>query len=218
MKQIKIIIADDHQLFRDGIKSLLSSEKEIDIIGEVSGGKELLEKLEKTKPDIVITDISMPDINGIEVTKIINQKYSEIKVLILSMYVNEEFIIEGIKAGAKGYLPKDTNHEELLKAINEIYKGNEYYSKQVSEIGFKSLINKTKQKEKTKNQTETLTEREIEIIKLVAEGYLSKEISDKLNISVRTVDNHKSNIMHKLNLKSSIDIVKYAIKNEIIKL
>ncbi len=218
MKRINIILADDHQLFRDGIKSLLSKEENIKVIGEVCSGEELLDLLKIKKPDIVISDISMPKKNGIEVTKILAEKYPLIKVLILSMYINKEYIIDALDAGAKGYLPKDTNREELLEAINKIALGEEYYSKDVAHIALRTYIEKSKQKSKANSPQNILTQREIEIIKLVAEGYMNKEISDKLNISTRTVDNHKSHILQKLNLKSSIDIVKYAIKNELIKL
>ena len=218
MKKINIILADDHQLFRDGIKSLLSKEEDIEIIAEVSCGDELLEILNTKKPNIVISDISMPNKNGIEITKILTEKYPSVKVLILSMYINKEYIIDALDAGAKGYLPKDTNREELLEAIKRIALGKEYYSKDVAHIALKTYIEKSKQKSESNSMQNILTQREIEIIKLVAEGYMNKEISDILNISTRTVDNHKSHILQKLNLKSSIDIVKYAIKNELIKL
>lgn len=219
MKNYKIILVDDHQLFRDGIKSLLLSEAHIDIVGEFCSGNELLRFLDAGKiVDIVISDISMPDMNGLDLTKILTEKYPLIKVIILSMHINEEYIFEAIQNGARGYLPKDTNREELLEAILQITNGEEYYSKEVSQIALKSFISKSKQKTKEEIITETLTERELEIVKLVAEGYMNKEISAKLNISIRTVDNHKARIMQKLNLKSSIDIVKYAIKNEIISL
>lgn len=218
MEKIKIILADDHRLFREGIKSLLSSAENIEIVGEVSTGKDLICLLENLKADIIFTDISMPDLSGIEATKIISEKYPLINIIILSMYINEEYIIDAIKAGAKGYLHKDTSREELLTAISHVMNGEEYYNKDISDIVFKSYVNKTKIKSRIVNTKTKLTEREFEIIKLVAEGYMNKEISDKLNISIRTVDTHKSNIFQKLKLKSSIDIVKYAIKNGIVKI
>jgi DNA-binding NarL/FixJ family response regulator len=219
MKKIKIILADDHQLFRDGIKSLLNLENFIDIIDEVSDGEELLKILNHHIPDIIICDISMPKKNGIEITKILKKKYPQIKILILSMYINKEFIIDAIEAGAQGYLPKDTSRDELLKAIKTIYDGQDYFNKDVAQIALNNFIKKSNiHTENHTNSEKKLTPREIEIVKLVAEGLLNKEIADKLNISPRTVDNHKAHILQKLNLKSSIDIVKYAIKNELIKL
>lgn len=219
MSNIKIILADDHQLFRDGIKSLLSTEKNLEILAEVSSGKELLDFLKKNDvPDIVISDISMPDMNGIELTRNLTENYHQIRVLLLSMHINQEYILDGIEAGAKGYLQKDVSRHVLMESISEIYKGEEYFSEEVSKIALRGLINKSKKDKQVKKSVECLTDREIEIVKLVAEGLMNKEISAKLNLSTRTIDNHKSNILQKLNLKSSIDIVKFAIKNKIIEL
>lgn len=218
MEKIKTVLADDHQLFRDGLNSLLLSENNIDIIAQFSSGKELLNTIDKLNIDIVISDISMPDITGLKLTKKLTEHYPHIKVLILSMHINEEFIIDAIESGAKGYLQKDTNRIELIEAINKIYNGEDYFSKEVSQIALKGYIKKSKEDKDKNNPKNIITERELEIIKLVAEGLMNKEISAKLEISTRTVDNHKANILQKLNLKSSIDIVKYAIKNEIIKL
>lgn len=215
---IKVILSDDHKLFRDGIKSLLKSENDIQVIAEVSQSEELLAILPDLMPDIVITDISMPGINGIELTKLLTEKYPAVHVLILSMHLDESYILDGVKYGARGYLPKDTNPQELIRAIRMIHSGGTYFSQEITSIALNSYVEKNRQKEKIAELQEHLTEREIEIIRLVAEGMMNKEISDKLRISIRTVDNHKANIMRKLNLKSSIDIVKYAIKHDIIKL
>jgi len=216
--KIKILLADDHLLFRDGIKSLLNDVDNIEIIEEVANGKELLEKLKTSSPDIVIADISMPSMSGIEATRIITEEYPDIKVLILSMHNDEEFILNSIKSGAKGYLPKDTGRDELLKAIYSISNEEEYYNKDISDTILKGIIKKTKSESKLLNKIPNLTNREIEIIKLVAEGFINKEIADKLYISIRTVDSHKNNIMQKLKLKSTVDLVKYAIKNNLIEL
>ena len=213
MEKIKIILVDDHQMFRDGVKSVLSDEENIDIVGEVGNGKDLFKLLESTRPDLIITDISMPDISGIEVAKSISENYSDIKILILSMHSNEEFITKALSVGANGYLPKDTAMAELLEAIHTIYKGENYFNKEISDTILKSLRNKSQ-----KNEGKSLTNREKEIIELVVEGLTNKEIADKLFISIRTVDSHKNNIMQKLNLKSSIELVKYAIKNNLAKL
>ncbi len=218
MKKIKIILADDHQLFRDGIKSLLSYENYIEIIGEVANGNDLLKFLEKKTPNIIICDISMPEKNGIEVSKIISEKYPQVNVLILSMYINKEYIIDAIEAGVKGYLPKDTSREELLEAIKKISDGKDYFVKEIAQIALRNYIEKSNEKRNLNLPKDILTDRELEVVRLVAEGFMNKEIADKLNISIRTVDNHKAHILQKLNLKSSIDIVKYAIKNELIKL
>lgn len=213
---IKVILSDDHKLFRDGIKSLLKSERDIQVIAEVSDGNEVMKVIESITPDIVITDISMPGMNGIDLTKTISEKYPAIHVLIISMHLNESYILESVKSGARGYLPKDSNPQELIKALRVIHGGGTYFNQEITSIAMSGFAEKSKQHDKQKQLLEHLTEREIEIIRLVAEGMMNKEISDYLSISIRTVDNHKSNILRKLNLKTSIDIVKYAIKHDII--
>jgi len=216
MEKIKIILTDDHQLFRDGIKSLLENTEHIEIIGEASNGKELLELLKHTVPDIIILDITLPDISGIEITRQVVSDYPGLNVLILSMHNENEFVVNALKAGARGYLPKDISKHELLEAISSIYKGNEYFSKTISDAFLKKFVQRTRMGLQGENPI--LTPRETEIVKLVAEGLKNQQIADKLFISVRTVDAHKNNIMKKLNLKSNIDIVKFAIKYELIKL
>jgi DNA-binding NarL/FixJ family response regulator len=213
--KIKIILTDDHRIFRDGIKSLLSENEDIQIIGEASDGIELMEMLKVMVPDIVIMDITMPKISGIEIAKQISSLYPELGILILSMHTNEEFVINSIKAGAQGYLPKDTSKEELLKAIHAIYEGGEYYSKNVSDNFLKSYIRRFKVEQSLKENDE-LTKREIEILQMAAGGKCNKEIADQLCISVKTVDAHKNHIMQKLKLKNTAEMVIYAIKNKII--
>ena len=219
MKKLKIILVDDHHLVRDGIKSLLSHTADIEIVGEASDGTELFEKLPSLKPDIVIMDISLPGKSGIEITRQICQEYPEIRVLMLSMYNSEDFIFNSIKAGAKGYLPKNTTRNELLEAIYAIESGEEYFSESISKIMVKSYVKRATDEEKTPVKPgEILTSRELEILKLYAEGFINKEIGDKLDISIRTVETHKNHIMRKLELKSTVEMVKFAIKNKIVDL
>jgi len=213
MEKIKVILVDDHQMFRDGVKSVLSDEENIEIIGEVGHAKALYKLLESKTPDLLITDISMPDISGIDITKYVSENFPEINILILSMHSNEEFITKALNAGANGYLPKDTSMNELLQAINIIAKGENYFNKGISDTILKSMVNKSKV-----SKNDTLTSRELEIVHQVVEGLSNKEIAEKLIISVRTVDSHKNNILHKLGLKSSVEMVKYAIKNNLVKL
>lgn len=219
MPNIKIMLVDDHQIVRDGIKALLESLDNVQVIGEASNANELLEKLSISKPDIIVTDISMPDISGIELTKIINEKeeFSGIKVLILSMFTNEDFIFNAIKAGARGYLPKNTTRRELFEAVNTIYNGDEYFSESISNIILKSYVKKA-QNEDLADKKESLSVRETEILKLFAQGLSNQEIADKLFISIRTVESHKNHIMQKLELKSTVDLIKFAIKNKIVEI
>jgi DNA-binding NarL/FixJ family response regulator len=219
MKKIKIILVDDHQLVRDGIKSLLGGTTDIEIIGEASDGKELFRQLSTLKPDLLIMDISLPDISGIEITKKICADWPGIKVLMLSMYNSEDFILNSIKAGAKGYLPKNTSRNELLEAIYAIQSGEDFFSESVSKTMLKSYIRQATSDEVPPDKSnELLTSREIEVLKLYVEGLINKEISDKLDISIRTVETHKNHIMRKLGLKSTVEMVKFAIRNKIVEI
>jgi len=219
MPTIRIFLVDDHQLVRDGIKSLLMSSNEIKILGEASTGKECFARVAIEPPDILILDISLPDTNGIEITKRITAEYPQTKVLILSMYTDEDFIFNAVKAGARGYLPKNTSREELLSAIHAIYEGEEFFADSISRIMLKSYVRKAKEEDMaSQGGPIPLTTREIEILKLFAEGYINKEISDKLDISIRTVETHKNHIMKKLELKSTVELIKYVIKNKIVEI
>ena len=213
---IHIILTEDHQILRDGVKSLIASEN-IKITGEASTGAELWKLLEGEKPDIILMDISLPDTSGIELTRLISERFPEIKVLILSMYTDESFINQAIKSGAKGYLHKNTTREEMLVAIDTVYSGNDFYSDNISKIILKSYIEKAKlNAEDVLNPHEILSKREIEILTMFAEGFINKEIADKLFISIRTVESHKNHIMQKLNLKTQVELVKYAIRHNLI--
>ncbi|MEI7725392.1 MAG: response regulator transcription factor [Bacteroidota bacterium] len=219
MSKIRIFLVDDHQLVRDGIKALLISAEDLTILGEASSGRECFEKIAMEPPDILILDISLPDTNGIEITKRISTEYPDTRVLILSMYTNEDFIFNSVKAGARGYLPKNTSREELLSAIHAIYEGEEFFSDSISRIMLKSYVRKAKEDDLvSQGGPIPLTTREIEILKLFAEGFINKEISDQLDISIRTVETHKNHIMKKLELKSTVELIKYAIRNKIVEI
>lgn len=216
MPPIRIILTEDHQILRDGVKALIASEN-IEITGEASSGAELWKLLERNQPDIILMDISLPDASGIELTRLISVKYPQIKVLILSMHTDESFINQAIKSGAKGYLHKNTTREEMLVAIDTVFSGNDFYSDNISKIILKSYIEKAKSiVEEVLNPYEVLSKREIEILKMFAEGFINKEIADRLFISIRTVESHKNHIMQKLNLKTQVELVKYAIKHNLI--
>ncbi|MCX6277770.1 MAG: response regulator transcription factor [Bacteroidetes bacterium] len=219
MTAIRIFLVDDHQLVRDGIKALLMSSKDVLILGEASTGKECFEKIALEQPDILILDISLPDTTGIEITRKVSELYPAIRILILSMYTNEDFIFNSVKAGARGYLPKNTSREELLDAIHTIYGGDEFFADSISRIMLKSYVRKAKEDDlSSQGGTVPLTTREIEILKLFAEGFINKEISDRLDISIRTVETHKNHIMKKLEMKSTVELIKYAIRNKIVEI
>lgn len=215
MSKIKLILVDDHHIVRNGFKSLLSNAEDITIIGEAAGQQELIKLLGKVVPDIVILDISMPEASGIEVTSYLTKNYPDVKVLILSMYTSEDFIRKAIKAGAKGYLPKNTTKKEFLEAIYAVFNGSEYFSKSISEIIMKTYVQQIKTGEEHGKKESILSAREIEVLRLFVSGMSNQEIADKLFISIRTVESHKNHIMQKLELKSTVEMVKYALKHNI---
>jgi DNA-binding NarL/FixJ family response regulator len=217
MKKISVLLVDDHKIVRDGIKALISDDNSIEIIGEASSGEEFWNILATKIPTVILMDINLTDTTGIELTQKAIEKYPNLNILILSMHMSDEFITNSIEAGAKGYLPKTTSQAELLEAIHKVSTGSEYYNTEVSEVLLKSFIRKTKNASKEKDEPQVqLTKRELEIIVLFAEGLSNKEIADKLFISIRTVESHKNNIMQKLELKSTVELVKYAIRHKMI--
>ncbi len=219
MSKIKIILVDDHQIVRDGIKSLLSDSFGIEIIGEAKDAYSFFSILKTKIPDVVLLDISLPTMSGIEVSKIISAEFPQIKILMLSMYTSEDFIFNALKAGIHGYLPKNTTRNELCLAINEVYNGKEYFSKSISDTILKSYVKSAKYGNNISNdKLSNLTNREREILRHVVEGMNNPNIAERLCISIRTVETHKTSIMRKLDLNSTVDLVKFAIKNKIIEI
>lgn len=216
-KRWKVFLVDDHQIVRDGIRSIIEDQPDIYIIGEASSGEEMMQKLDAALPDIILLDISLPNKNGLEYISDIKARHWYIRILILSMYVNNDYIFNAIRAGAHGYLPKDTSKEELLAAIRLICEGGEYFGKKIQHAIIQSFLSMARQQENSQDKPQ-LTVRELEILKLFAEGYSNKEIADKLFISVRTVESHKNHIMQKFGFKNTVEMLKYAIKNKIVEL
>jgi two-component system response regulator NreC len=217
MKKIKIILVDDHKIVREGLKILLMNLNEIEIIGEVANGSELFDVLKKLKPDILLMDISLPKMSGILITEKLSREYPDIKVIMLTANDTDEMVFDSFKAGAMGYLPKDIEHEELVDAIITVSEGNEYLAQSISSGVLKNYFKRARAgSHKQLKSEKELTKREIEVIELFCEGLSYKEIADRLNISVRTIESHKKSILEKLELNSIVDIVKYAIKHGII--
>jgi len=213
----KVFLVDDHQIVRDGIRSLIEDAKDIFITGEAGDGEEMLPMLESAQPDIILLDISLPGLNGIELIPIIREKYPQMKILILSMYNADDYIFNAVRAGANGYLPKNSSKTELLDAIRKICDGHDYFGEEVHKVIVNSYISMAKD-DKSPEKKQQLSLRELEILKLFAEGWSNKQIADHLFISVRTVESHKNHIMQKFGFKSTVEMVKYAIKNKIINL
>ncbi len=216
INKINIFLADDHTMFRDGLKFILTINTDYVIVGEAANGKEAIDKIEQLHPDLVILDISMPEMTGIEVARQVRKYYPEIKIIILSRHDSEEYVNQVVKYGVHGYILKENASNDLHKAITEVMKGNLFLS---STIMTKIIIDYSKDKHEKAPETElnkslfaTLSNREIEIIKLIAEGKSSKEIASLKRITNATVKVHRANIMGKLNVHKSTDLVKYAIK------
>lgn len=217
MNDLKILIADDHPFFRDGIHQLLSGQSGIGEIGEAANGKEVLQHLSKKKYDLIIMDIKMPQMSGIEATREVQKKYPGIKVLAISMFDEQPYIVKMLKAGAKGYLLKNSTKDELLKAIAQVMRGETYFSNEVSEIMFSHIASgKSFENGDDDYSAVTLTKREIEIIKMIAEEMTNVEIGEQLKISPRTVDTHRRNLFQKLKVKNTAGLVKYALRHKLL--
>ena len=210
MNPYRIILADDHAMFRQGIKNILEGAEEMEVVGEADDGLKLLELLKKVTPDMVILDISMPNLRGLEATREIKIISPDVKVLILTMHKDKEYVYYAIAAGAEGYLLKEDADTELFAAIEKIRQGGHYISPLLSGELTHELI-QTSRNGKLTPQYDPLTIREREVLKLIAEGISNKEIAGLLYISIRTVEHHRANIMQKLNIKQTANLVKYAI-------
>ena len=213
---IKLAIADDHELFRAGLINLLSESKEVEIIAQAGNGAEAIEVARKYNPDIFIMDISMPVKNGIEATAIISAEAPNVKVIAISMHSEKSFIKGMLEAGARGFLLKSCNYYQVLEAIHTIMAGKKYLDGDVTDALINNYVGQSDSEED--EYLEVLSKREMEILKLYAEGKSSHEISEMLFISVKTVGTHKQNVLDKLSLSSTTDMVKYALKKGIITL
>ena len=214
-KAVKIVLADDHNIVRNGIRSLLENEPGIKVIGESEDGEAAFKLVKQLKPDILISDINMPKLNGIELTEKIITAGIPTHILILSMYNDEAYILRSVEAGVMGYLPKDAEYGEILKAIKSLAIGEMYYNADVTRIITNSLVRSNHIRRELDKLGE-LTKREKQVLKNIVEGNSNKIIAEKLFISTRTVDTHRTNIMKKLRAKNTADLVRKAIQNDLI--
>jgi DNA-binding NarL/FixJ family response regulator len=210
--KIKLLIVDDHEIFRNGLKMVLGKLKYIELVGEASNGEEFIAMLKETKPDVVLLDIEMPGLNGIDAAKTALKIEPKLKIIALTMFGDDEYIQSMLDAGAKGFLIKNINKETLDKAILTVNNGGNYYSEELFEF-FTKQFTKEKQPEE---ESLKLTRREKEILQLLCEGLSNKEIADALFVSERTVLGHKTNLLAKTNTKNSISLMSYAIKNKLV--
>jgi DNA-binding NarL/FixJ family response regulator len=206
----KVIIADDHKLFREGLKTLIARQPGVEVIGEAENGMAVVSLAQELNPDIVLMDVSMPDLNGIEATRKILADGSKVKVIILSMHFDRQFITEALKAGASGYMLKDSTIEELVEAIESARNNQIYLSSKITDVVIKDYIKIAKSGDSSAYAV--LSAREREVLQLLAEGKSTKEIAAKLNVSVKTIETHRKQIMNKLNIHSIAELTKYAIR------
>ncbi len=211
----RIIIAEDHTILREGLRSLLSSDPDLEIVGEAQDGQEAIRCVEKLKPNLVLMDLSMPRMNGLDAIKEIKKRSAETRILVLTVHKNEEYIVATLQAGADGYALKDSTHAELGIAIKNVLSGNHYISPGISGRVIEGYLEGRKPLKAT-SPFETLTQRERGILKMIAEGYKNKEIADYLCISVKTVEKHRANLMQKLDLHSVSALTAFAMEKGLV--
>ncbi|MBS1811808.1 MAG: response regulator transcription factor [Acidobacteria bacterium] len=211
-----IVLADDHPIVRRGLRSVLEAEQGFTLIGEVGEGLEAVRMVESLQPDVLITDLMMPGLTGLEVTRQVKQRVPQTKVIILSMHATESYVLEALRNGANGYVLKDTVADELVRAIREVLVGRRYLSSQLSERAIESYVQKAEST--AVDSYDSLTTREREVLKLAAEGLTNVEIAERLYISPRTAETHRANLLKKLNLSNHTELIRYAIRRGILSL
>lgn len=215
MKKLRILLADDHIIMRTGLRALLERQPNLEVVGESENGRQTIELVDSLKPDVVVMDVGMPVLNGIEATKTIVTQHPTTAVVILSMHVDESYVMRALKAGARGYLLKDSAPADLIGAIQAVSQNKSFFSPKVSRILAEDYIRVLKQKGAV-DSYDLLTSREREILQLIAEGKANKEVAATLNISPYTVETHRSHILEKLNLHNPAELILYAVRKGII--
>jgi DNA-binding NarL/FixJ family response regulator len=210
----KVVIVDDHTLFRNGLRILLNTLEDYQVVGEAANGRQFLDLLEKSVPDLVLLDINMPVMDGIEAATIAQKLYPDLKIITLSMYGEEDYYYKMVNAGVKGFVLKNSDIKEVKTALDVVYDGGSFFSSEL----LQNLVNSLKSSSKSKETHAELSEREMEILILICQGLSNQEIGDKLFISKRTVDKHRANILEKSESKNTAQLVVYAIKNKLVEL
>ena len=215
MRKIRIVLADDHQLFRKGLRALLEQQADLTVVAEARDGREAVAAVQSLKPDVLVIDIGMQNLNGIEAARQLRDSHLGTAIVILSMHSDESYVLRALKAGAKGYLLKDSAEDDLIRAIHAVTNGKSFFSPAVSKVLLDDYMRKL-QKLGAEDPYDLLTPREREILQLVVEGKSNKDVANMLNLSVYTVETHRSNIMEKLNLKGVPELMLYAVRKGII--
>ncbi|MGA3201056.1 MAG: response regulator transcription factor [Bryobacteraceae bacterium] len=215
MQQIRILLADDHNVMRKGLKLLLESQPEFTVVAEAADGRQAVEQAEATSPDVAVLDITMPNLNGIEAAQRIVSQRPNTSIIILSMHSDEGYVLRALKAGAKGYLLKDSAEQDLIEAIMTVHQGKTFFSREIAKMLVEDYIRDVRTRG-IEDSYELLTSREREILQLLAEGKSNKEIAGALNLSAHTVETHRRNLQDKLNLHSIAELFLYAVRKRII--
>jgi len=218
MPKIRVVLADDHTIVRKGIRSLLEEEEGIEVVGEAEDGREVLDIAAATEPDVVLMDVTMPSLNGLEATRRLKKALPQVKVLILTMHATEEYVFETLQAGASGYLLKRTAPTELIAAIRAVYQGESFLSPSISKTVIAEYIRQVNKMDTGDVRYQKLTDREREVLQLIAEGHTNKEIAQILCVSSKTVESHRSSLTNKLDMRSPAELTKYAIRKGLISL
>ena len=218
MQKIKVLLADDHSIVRDGLKALLDEDPIVDIVGEAANGKQVITFCEEHKPNVILMDINMPEMNGIEATRAVVSSFPDVRVLVMSMFGDQKFISEALEAGAMGYMMKNVGKDALIEGIQTVHEGKSYFTRDVSEIMMAKYMKSSsvKSPDNLVYNVADLTRREKEIIKLVADEMTNLVIGDKLFISSRTVETHRRNILKKLGIKNTAGLIKFAVENNLL--
>jgi two-component system response regulator NreC len=217
MKKVKLLVADDHKIFRQGIKKLLEEEPDLQVVGEAADGREAVKRATELKPDVILMDIAMANLNGLEATKQIKKVLPDVKVIMLTMHKNEEYVLHSFQVGASGFILKEGAVEELVSAIRSIHQNKSFLSPSISKTLIEAYLRKM-ETGKTETPFDLLTDREREVLQLIAEGYTNREVAKALFISVKTVEAHRAHIMNKLNIHEIAKLVKYAIQKGLVDL
>jgi DNA-binding NarL/FixJ family response regulator len=214
-KQKKILIAEDHTILREGLKALLLAGTDLEIVGEADDGRKAVHLAENLSPDLILMDLSMPRMDGLEAIREIKKRWSQIKVLALTVHKTEEYVLSALQAGVDGYLLKDATHQEMMTAVRSVLGGKRYLSPGISERVIEGYLN-GKRGTNTCSSWDSLTSREREVLKLIGEGYKNKAIADQLHISPKTVEKHRANLMEKLDLHNAAELTAYAIERGLV--